>query len=72
MKFEGGCYCRKIRYVAEGEPRLKDRTNAEGDWIARCICTGLAASATGSMATSAVSKSSQSDRGIKLGIDLCI
>jgi len=23
MKFEGGCYCRKIRYVAEGEPRLK-------------------------------------------------
>ena len=23
MKFEGGCYCRKIRYVADGEPRLK-------------------------------------------------
>jgi hypothetical protein len=23
MKFEGGCYCRKIRYAAEGEPRLK-------------------------------------------------
>jgi len=23
MRFEGGCYCRKIRYVAEGEPRLK-------------------------------------------------
>jgi len=23
MKFEGGCYCKKIRYVAEGEPRLK-------------------------------------------------
>jgi hypothetical protein len=23
MKVEGGCYCRKIRYVAEGEPRLK-------------------------------------------------
>ncbi|MGB6285983.1 MAG: hypothetical protein WBG18_16470 [Xanthobacteraceae bacterium] len=23
MKFEGSCYCRKIRYVAEGEPRLK-------------------------------------------------
>ena len=23
MKFEGGCYCRKIRYVTEGEPRLK-------------------------------------------------
>jgi hypothetical protein len=23
MKFEGGCYCRKIRYVAGGEPRLK-------------------------------------------------
>src|SRR5262245_866288 len=23
MKFEGGRYCRKIRYVAEGEPRLK-------------------------------------------------
>ncbi len=23
MKFEGGCYCRKVRYVAEGEPRLK-------------------------------------------------
>jgi hypothetical protein len=25
MKFEGGRYCRKIRYVAEGEPRLKAR-----------------------------------------------
>jgi Glutathione-dependent formaldehyde-activating enzyme len=23
VKFEGGCYCRKIRYVADGEPRLK-------------------------------------------------
>ncbi len=23
MRFEGGCYCRAIRYVAEGEPRLK-------------------------------------------------
>ena len=23
MKFEGGCYCGKIRYVAVGEPRLK-------------------------------------------------
>ena len=23
MTFEGGCYCRKVRYVAEGKPRLK-------------------------------------------------
>jgi len=23
MRVEGGCYCRKVRYVAEGEPRLK-------------------------------------------------
>src|SRR5262249_21918399 len=23
MTFEGGCYCKKIRYIAEGEPRLK-------------------------------------------------
>jgi hypothetical protein len=23
MKLEGGCYCRKVRYVAEGEPMLK-------------------------------------------------
>lgn len=28
MTFEGGCYCRKLRYVAEGEPRLK----------AQCYC----------------------------------
>jgi hypothetical protein len=23
MKFEGGCYCRKLRYEAVGEPQLK-------------------------------------------------
>jgi hypothetical protein len=23
MTFEGGCYCRQVRYVAEGKPRLK-------------------------------------------------
>jgi hypothetical protein len=23
MKLEGGCYCRKLRYVADGEPRLR-------------------------------------------------
>jgi hypothetical protein len=23
MKLEDGCYCRKVRYVAEGEPMLK-------------------------------------------------
>jgi hypothetical protein len=23
MKLEGGCYCRKLRYVAEGEPTLR-------------------------------------------------
>lgn len=23
MKFEGGCYCGRIRYVAEGEPLIK-------------------------------------------------
>lgn len=28
MAFEGGCYCRKLRYVAEGEPRLN----------AQCYC----------------------------------
>ena len=23
MKFEGGCYCKSVRYVAEGEPMMK-------------------------------------------------
>jgi len=23
MKFEGGCYCREVRYVAEGDPILR-------------------------------------------------
>ena len=23
MKLEGGCYCRQVRYIAEGEPRLR-------------------------------------------------
>jgi hypothetical protein len=23
MKLEGGCYCGKVRYVAEGKPMLK-------------------------------------------------
>jgi hypothetical protein len=23
MKLEGGCYCRNLRYVAEGEPTLR-------------------------------------------------
>lgn len=23
MKFEGGCYCTSLRYVADGEPRLR-------------------------------------------------
>ena len=23
MEFEGGCYCRRVRYLAEGKPRLK-------------------------------------------------
>ena len=23
MQFEGGCYCKSLRYVAEGEPRLR-------------------------------------------------
>lgn len=28
MKVEGGCYCKKVRYEAEGEPRLR----------AECLC----------------------------------
>ena len=28
MKLEGGCYCGKVRYVAEGEPSLR----------AQCYC----------------------------------
>jgi hypothetical protein len=28
MTFEGGCYCRQVRYVAAGEPRLKAQTRS--------------------------------------------
>src|SRR6516162_2652512 len=39
MNFEGGCYCGKIRYVAEGEPRLKAQCHCRG--VDRVLHSGL-------------------------------
>ena len=36
MKFEGGCYCGKIRYVAEGEPPVLSHALCPADHHQRC------------------------------------
>ena len=45
MKFTGGCYCKQVRYEAEGEPKTFQRPDLENG-VVREFCSNCGTSLT--------------------------